>query len=182
MSFLFWFIVKTGKEERLALPHFYYPFTGFIKVPSTANSTVKSILEIQVRLILFCFLMLSGIVAVFYFSWLPQPDFRKLSYMPGWLARWSNAHDNLRTSIPFIFLGLLSGFRLAVMNSPWQQWLITWFVFVLIVTVAEVGQLFIPQRVFDWRDIAWGCMGSLSGLFAAAAFPSFFKKNCKHLN
>jgi len=136
------------------------------------NSTVQTIFKIQMRLILSCFLIL----VVFYFSWLPQPDFRMLWYMPGWLALWSNAHDTLRTGIPFIFLGLLSGFRLAERNSSWKQWLITWIVFVLIAFLAEAGQLFIPKRVFDWRDIAWGCLGSLSGLLAVAAIRFFFKK------
>jgi VanZ family protein len=141
------------------------------------NSTVQTIFRIRMRLILFCFLIISGIVVVFYFSWIPQPDFRMLWYMPGWLARWCNAHDTLRTAIPFIFLGLFSGIRLADTNSPWQWWFISWLVFILIATLAEAGQLFIPQRVFDWRDIAWGCIGSISGLIAGAVFSFFFKKN-----
>jgi hypothetical protein len=140
------------------------------------------IFKILMRLFLFGFFLLTGILAVFYFSWLPQPDFRTISFMPGWLARWSNAHDTLRTSIPFIFLGFFSGLWLADLNKPLRWWLFTWFAFVLIIIIAETGQLFLPLRVFDWRDIVWGCAGALSGLFAAALFCIFFRSKPRFYN
>jgi VanZ family protein len=126
------------------------------------------------RLVLFGFLLVTGTVAVFYFSWLPQPDFRTVSFIPDWLARWSNIHDSLRTAIPFIFLGFFSGLSLTDLNKPRIWWLYTWFAFILIVIIAEAGQLFLPLRVFDWRDIVWGSAGDLCGLFAAALFCRLF--------
>jgi hypothetical protein len=130
------------------------------------------------RLILFSFLV-AGLVSVFYFSWEPQPDFRTLSFVPGWLARWSNTHDTLRTGIPFIFLGFLSGLWLGDSDKPRIWWLFTWLSFVLIVIIAETGQLFLPTRVFDWRDIVWGTAGSFFGLLISAFFCRLFIANSK---
>jgi VanZ like family len=127
------------------------------------------------RTIFFSFFLIIGVGAVFYFSWIPQPDFRKLSFIPDWLANWSNTHDTLRTGIPFIFLGLYSGLWLIYSNGSLIRWLFAWFAFVLIVVVAESGQLFLPQRVFDWRDIIWGCAGALCGLLTAAIFYRLIK-------
>jgi glycopeptide antibiotics resistance protein len=126
------------------------------------------------RLVLLVFFLLTGIIAVFYFSWLPQPDFRTVSFIPGWLARWSNTHDTLRTAVPFIFLGFFSGLALVDLNKPRIWWLFTWFAFVLIAIIAETGQLFLALRVFDWRDIVWGCAGALCGLLVASLFHRFF--------
>ena len=153
------FIVKSGRRRVYSV-----------------NSKVYPIGKILMRLIVFCFLIIAGIGVVFYFSWIPQPDFRALWFIPGWLARWCNTHDTLRTAIPFIFLGLLSGFWLAATNRSWYWWLIAWLSFLMVVIIAETGQLFLPQRVFDWRDIVWGSVGTLSGLLAAALFSTLFKK------
>lgn len=119
------------------------------------------------RLIFFLALLATGVFIVFYLSWLPQPDLSKIWYMPLWLGRWTNAHDTLRTAVPFIFLGLLTGGWLAQSKRPWRWWLCTWLGLVTVVAIAEFGQLFLPHRVFDWRDIAWGVIGGITGLVAA---------------
>ena len=126
------------------------------------------------RLIFLCFLLFTGLIIVFYFSWIPQPDLSKLWFIPGWMGRWTNAHDTLRTAIPFIFLGLLSGSWLSTTKRPWTWWLATLLVFILVVIIAETGQLFLPHRVFDWRDIAWGSFGALTGLLTAILFSICF--------
>jgi hypothetical protein len=138
--------------------------------------------KILMRLVFFGFFLLIGIGAVFYFSWLPQPDFRTISFIPGWLARWSNTHDTLRTAIPFLFLGIYAGLWLTYSKKSPIWWLFTWLAFVLIAIIAEVGQVFLPLRVFDLRDILWGCAGTLSGLFGAALFSTFLKATSRYFS
>jgi hypothetical protein len=131
---------------------------------------------LSTRFFVFSFLILIGICAVFYFSWIPIPDLTKLWFIPAWLGRWTNVHDTLRTAIPFIFLGFITGCWLITTNRRLAWWLTTLLAFILIVIIAEAGQLFLPHRVFDLRDIAWGSFGALTGLLSSVLFAICFNQ------
>ena len=111
--------------------------------------------------------LLTGVIFIFYLSWLPDPMLSKYDLLPDWLARWTDAQENdtLRTAVPFVGLGLLTGSYLAAIGSTWRWWLYNWVGLILIVLIAEIGQLALPYRIFDWNDVAWGIIGSLAGLF-----------------
>lgn len=111
------------------------------------------------------FLLLGLLASVFYFSWLPDPALAHVKWLPAGLTSWADRHGRLRTAVPFAGLGLLAGLALARQGQPMLVWLRVWLLLAGVVVAAETGQLLIPRRVFDWRDIGWGMIGSLAGLF-----------------
>lgn len=118
-------------------------------------------------------LILIGVFLVFYLSWEPHKDLKFVWFIPNWLANWTDSHENedLRTAVPFVFLGLLTGF-LPGHSRPVYWWALGWVALVGVVIVAEAGQLLIATRYFSWADIGWGALGALAGLMMAAAFWS----------
>lgn len=119
--------------------------------------------------LLFVALIVFIISLIFYLSWLPQPQMKLISIIPAWLADWAdeNENDTIRTGVPFVFLGLLVGLRMITVKYIWRQWFASLLVMATIVLLAEVGQLFIPKRSFDWLDVAWGIGGGSCGLLIA---------------
>ncbi len=107
-----------------------------------------------------------GVAFVFYLSWLPKPQLGLMWFIPNWLARWTDANENvaIRTSVPFIILGAAIGIWLLKNDHSWNYWLASWLGLVSVVVIAEIGQLFLPKRSFDWWDIAWGSLGALIGM------------------
>jgi VanZ family protein len=99
------------------------------------------------------------IVLVFYFSWKPTPDIETSWYMPGWLADWSNQYGQLRTGVPFVFIGTLLAFF-----DKKGRFLMYTFAMLVLVIIAELGQTFLPHRHFDWMDIVYGVSGGVVGL------------------
>ncbi|GAB3512745.1 hypothetical protein GCM10027341_53860 [Spirosoma knui] len=67
---------------------------------------------------------------------------------------------NIRTAVPFVLLGILSGIALVRKSPEWYWWLIVWGFTVLLALAAEVGQLILPLRHFDWGDVFWGALGA----------------------
>ncbi|WP_460911817.1 VanZ family protein [Spirosoma areae] len=114
--------------------------------------------------------LLIGTGIVFYLSWLPDPALSKYGFLPDWLARWTDAevNDKLRTGVPLLFLGFFTGFLLSLTKKGWKWWVAALVGLVSIVLIAELGQLLLPHRSFDWGDVVWGSIGSLSGLGVAA--------------
>jgi len=111
-------------------------------------------------------LLFTGAGLVFYFSWLPDPDIGNQSYFPAWLSQWTNKYGNLRTAVPFVFLGAASEFGLVQYPNQWKKRSgILAFLFGLVL-VAEIGQLFLTHRHFDYQDILWGIAGSIAGMLA----------------
>jgi glycopeptide antibiotics resistance protein len=111
-------------------------------------------------------LVLACISSVFYFSWLPNPDLGTETYLPSWLRDWSNYYYNLRTAIPFIFIGFLLEMasriknpiaslkknpRLSIQNSS---------ISAAVVCIAEGGQFLIQNRSPDFMDVFFGMLGS----------------------
>ncbi len=116
-------------------------------------------------------LMAIGIGLVFFLSWIPQPRLELLALLPDWLTRWTDndANMNVRTAIPFLFLGLVAGIWLVSTHRPRQSWGLVWLALVLVVGLAEAGQLFRPLRHFDWADIGWGAVGAAVGLLVVGS-------------
>ena len=122
-------------------------------------------------------LILLGTCSVFYFSWLPNPDIGKESYFPKWLGEWTNKNGNLRTAIPFVFLGLLLEYEFVKLSGHWKMRVILLILLLEMVVIAEVGQLFLSRRHFDPVDIVWGFLGSITGLFAGYMAKKVFTDN-----
>lgn len=106
-----------------------------------------------------------GVLLIFYMSWLPNPDIGNLPLFPGWLGSWINTYGNLRTAVPFLFLGIFSEIYLkSKPENNWTMRLVTFLILFLVVIIAETGQLIIPKRHFDLADIGWGVFGSATGM------------------
>jgi hypothetical protein len=119
-----------------------------------------------------------GTLLVFYLSWLPLPKLSPLWFIPSWLGKWADAdsNDRIRTGIPFVFLGLVVGAWLAAEGQLWYRWGMALLMLSAVVVIAELGQLFLPQRFFDWGDILWGIVGGATGLAAAAVIGGYHRK------
>lgn len=113
------------------------------------------------------FLILIIVYIVFNFSWLPDPEIGNQFPFPAWAKNWINDKINLRTAVPFVFLG----FFLELIQ--WQEskkpktriWSILFSL--LIVLIAETGQLLLPKRHFDLRDIGYAIIGTIVGMLLA---------------
>lgn len=110
--------------------------------------------------------------SVFYYSWLPNPDFTNEHYLPSWLVNWTNIYVNLRTAVPFFLLGfLLSTQNISKsLNNNSSSKLIcsegfykTLGVSILLVFTVELGQFFLPNRSPDLWDVMYGIIGAISG-------------------
>jgi glycopeptide antibiotics resistance protein len=114
-------------------------------------------------------LLLFFIGTVFYFSWLPSPDFRTESYLPLWLSEWSNYYYNLRTAIPFVAIGFLlevvTHKKNLIENSKSRVGLFiqNMSISTTIVCIAEGGQFLIHNRSPDIMDVLFGILGSAIG-------------------
>jgi glycopeptide antibiotics resistance protein len=106
-----------------------------------------------------------GCCIVFYFSWEPNPNIGLKPYFPHWLGAWTNKNGNLRTAVPFIFLGALLELGFVNIQENWKKRINILILLTVIVFIAELGQLFLPQRHFDIADILWGIFGSMIGLY-----------------
>ncbi|WP_018620292.1 hypothetical protein [Spirosoma luteum] len=110
--------------------------------------------------------LLMGAAIVFYFSWLPRPNLAIYGVLPDWLSTWTDAqqNQNIRTAVPLLILGLLSGVWLSITKQVWRNWVLSWLLLLAVVSVAEAGQVLIPLRHFDWGDIVCGGIGAGTGL------------------
>ena len=122
-----------------------------------------------------------GVGMVLYLSWQPQPSMTTDWFIPRWLAAWAdeNGNDTIRTGVPLVALGLLTGVQLAWQRQPWQQWIWAWLGLSGMVVVAEIGQLFLVNRSFDVKDAGWGAAGALVGLGTAAGIKVFCAQKLK---
>ncbi len=117
-------------------------------------------------------LFITGVFLIFLLSWKVNPNVGEFTFLPDWLIEWADDHHNnrMRTAIPFIALGLLTGlFLVYAKKQRWRFWIYTWAILVLIVSIAEVGQYFIPSRQPDLKDALWGALGGGLGLLLPLA-------------
>ena len=134
---------------------------------------------------LYLIVLLGGIAIVFYLSWLPDPNIGYKPYFPKWLGKWTNAHGNLRTAVPFVFLGLTGEiFQSKSQVQTWKRRIILLTILALIVSLAEAGQLFIPKRHFDPGDIMWGIVGAATGIIVGMTATKIleFRANLREIN
>lgn len=114
-------------------------------------------------------LLLVGVALVFYLSWVPDPRLNLVWFVPHWVARWTDSHanDDLRTAVPFLFLGVFAGSIISSRQQSAYWWFIWWLILIGVVFIAEIGQLLLPKRHFTWADIGWGALGAFIGLGTA---------------
>ena len=97
--------------------------------------------------------------SIFYFSWLPSGEFGDETHLPQWLLTWCNTYYNLRTAIPFVILAFLMTLKYKTMHVL--------IICLVLLTIAEVGQYFRPNRSPDYRDIFYGLLGTFFGIVSA---------------
>ncbi|MFD2256101.1 hypothetical protein ACFSSA_05375 [Luteolibacter algae] len=131
------------------------------------------------RLMIYRLMMWVGVLAVvvllgavFYFSWIPNPRLGELGWMPEGLGDVVDRFSRLRTGVPFVGLGLVTGFFLRRKRRPLGDWGLVFLFLVCVVFTAELGQINLPRRVLDWQDILWGIVGSAVGMIAMWKRPS----------
>lgn len=132
-------------------------------------------------------LLLACITIIFYFSWLPNPDFGTENYLPLWLRNWSNCYYNLRTAVPFVAVGYLLEMRIPKNNprtkipNRIRRFIQNIGIAAAVVCIAEGGQFFITNRHPDFMDVVFGILGSICGVFFHHLFQvinnKFFNKN-----
>jgi glycopeptide antibiotics resistance protein len=114
------------------------------------------------------FFLLFILLSILYFSWIPDTSLHSESYLPSWLVDWSNQHYNLRTAVPFIFLGFLLETKLLLPPTPTSPFcsitirILHLGIAFLVVVVAELGQ-FCCNRHPDILDVIYGLLGSIAG-------------------
>ncbi len=96
--------------------------------------------------------------ALAFFALRSSPYLQYIPWMPRWIGVWADSNGITRNVVAFGFLGLITmlvlGWRLPIVLG------LAAFGILL-----EVSQIWIPGRVFDWRDI----LASLAGI--ALAWP-----------
>ena len=120
-----------------------------------------------------------GILMVFYLSWIPNPKIGDQVYLPNWLGEWTDAqqNDTIRTGVPFLGIGIVLGFYLQHKNAALKAWCLALLLLTLVGILSELGQLFMPLRSCDIRDIFWAFVGSLIGLFFGYLFGRLIPLN-----
>lgn len=111
-------------------------------------------------------IIIIGMMSVLYFSWIESPRLSLNGTLPKVISDWTDKqeNENLRTSVPFVFISVLIGAVLIFNKKSARIWFMAFVCLVGLVFLAEIGQLFLPLRRFDWGDIAWGIIASLIGL------------------
>lgn len=129
------------------------------------------------------YLMLAvGVALILYLSWQPHYDFKHIWFIPKWVSDWTDVHanGNIRTAVPFVFMGLFAGFLPTSSPRSLYQWLSLWLILIGIAALAETGQLLIPSRYFSFEDIGWGSVGALVGLVSAFTLVTTLTKIRSH--
>lgn len=128
---------------------------------------------------IFCVLILLGVLSVLYFSWISSPRLEYNWLVPNSIAKWTDSYENmnLRTAVPFFFIGIFSGFLLILNNAILKRWIFIWILLCLLVILAELGQFFRPHRIFDKGDIKWGVYGATLSLLPLYGLFALFKNH-----
>ncbi len=86
----------------------------------------------------------------------------ELRWVPRWLAAWADRDPNLRTAIPFVPLAFLLVLGSAGMGCK-RPLRLALTVGGACLAISEFGQLFLPHRSADVKDLMWGGLGILLG-------------------
>jgi VanZ family protein len=76
--------------------------------------------------------------------------------LPQWILDWSNTYFNVRTAIPFLAIGYLLALN--------QKSYVAFSICLFIVCIAEAGQLYLPGRNADLKDVFYGALGTIIGI------------------
>jgi glycopeptide antibiotics resistance protein len=97
--------------------------------------------------------------------------------MPIYVRNWCNEYYNIRTAVPFIFIGFILEFKSFNNKYSVTQKLKHFFkntlYSILLVIIAEIGQFFIIHRSPDIMDVFYGFLGSFLGAFVFYFFIFF---------
>lgn len=107
------------------------------------------------KVIIYLFSFLS-IGFIFYLSWLPNGKLGKETALPQYILDWSNTNFNVRTAVPFLVLGYLLALN--------QKVYLAFSISLIIVCIAEAGQIYLPGRNADLKDVFYGALGALVGI------------------
>jgi peptidoglycan/LPS O-acetylase OafA/YrhL len=112
----------------------------------------------------------SGILILL--SWLPNPILNKLGWLPDGVGTWADHPDNenIRTAVPMLIWGFLAGMILFLKRAEMRWWILSGLTGTVLVAIAELGQIWIPNRHPDFGDIFWGCVGLNTGLLFVKVF------------
>lgn len=111
--------------------------------------------------------LLAGGTLFCFLSWRADPDLGTLSWMPNWIAEWTDIveNSNKRTAIPMFFLACFSGSLLFNYGKTAPvKWLAVFFLLNGFVVLVELCQELLPKRTPDFLDVVWGAIGSTLGL------------------
>lgn len=114
------------------------------------------------------FFLLFIVLSIFYFSWIPDTSLHSENYLPVCVIDWSNQNYNLRTAVPFIFLGFLLETKLLLHPTSTTQFSLMTIgirhlgISFLVVVLAELGQFFCNRHP-DILDVFFGLIGSIAG-------------------
>lgn len=102
------------------------------------------------------------VVAILGASWVPDSHMSKVSWIPDWLGRWAD-HDKpvFRTGVALFTLSVLVTFTIGWRGQKWTKarfWAVIVFCFGCL-TLAEFGQMFLPNRTTSLGDFVWGSAG-----------------------
>lgn len=114
------------------------------------------------------------VISVFLLSWKADPNIGNLSIFPSWIGKWINNYGNLRTSVPFIILGFTCELNRISVQKVWKCRIINLIGLFIIILLAELGQLLLPLRHFDYQDIFCGMAGSIVGMLAGNTAKKIF--------
>jgi hypothetical protein len=100
------------------------------------------------------------VFSVLYYSWLPNPSFKTETYLPNSIIQWTEEHGILRTGVPFVVLSI----NFILLNLKRITPIKILLILFTLLLVAEIGQLFLKYRHFDFMDIWAGIIAILCGL------------------
>jgi hypothetical protein len=109
------------------------------------------------------------LAAVVYLSWKPSPSIMQVGWIPRLLGEWFDGNDGWKNFGGFglLALTLLLAWRQPSSDSSEEpsarpaRELRLFLGFCIFVEVMELGQLGLPLRTCDWRDVLSGWAGGL---------------------
>lgn len=106
---------------------------------------------------------LGGAAGLFmFFAWRASPWLSELPWLPHWLSAWADEYGVARNVAAFFAFGLV-GFTL--LGRGWRPAVLQG----IFATGLEVVQIWLPRRLFDWRDIAASLLGLFLGWLGVTA-------------
>ena len=106
------------------------------------------------------------IVMVLRLSWAPASQMSLVAWVPGWIGELADQDPNMRTAVPFIPLAFLLGYSMSGLEGK-HGLVLSGLLCLACLLIAELGQVFLPDRTADWEDLLWGSFGILVGTLIA---------------